>query len=260
MSVSEPLEIQPNGLIPRLEEVTPTAWDPANADMHGIFGQNSRDIRSRSFNLLRSRVLKLLDAKGWQSFAVVSATPGSGKSFIASNLAVALSRTADRIVYLFDFDLRRPSLADVFGLPIEHTINEFLTGEIESLHSVAKRLGDEKLLIFPSSPRQEATSELLSSVRMTELAAELKNLPRNVLCVVDLPPVFANDDAAIVTAKLDSYLFVIEEGRTTKTQVKESMNILAPAVCMGTVLNRYFKGLIADDYGYGGEAYGDYYR
>jgi hypothetical protein len=40
------------------------------------------------------------------------------------------------------------------------------------------------------------------------------------------------------------------------------MNLLAPAVCGGTVLNRYHGGLISDDYGYGyghGGAYGDYY-
>ena len=51
-------------------------------------------------------------------------------------------------------------------------------------------------------------------------------------------------------------------GQTTGKQVRESIELLKPARCIGTVLNRY-QGGIADDYGYGyGDPYGlkNYYR
>mgnify|MGYP003581462716 CR=1 FL=1 len=53
-----------------------------------------------------------------------------------------------------------------------------------------------------------------------------------------------------------------QEGRTTPKQVKDTLNLLAPAVCAGSILNRYKAGLIGDDYGYGyghHQSYGEYY-
>jgi Mrp family chromosome partitioning ATPase len=97
---------------------------------------------------------------------------------------------------------------------------------------------------------------------MEELLHSLKQLPDNPICICDLPPAFANDDAAIITGKLDAYIMVVEDGRTTKKQIRETINMLSPATCAGTVLNRYFGGIVPDDYGYGyghSGAYGDYY-
>jgi hypothetical protein len=54
---------------------------------------------------------------------------------------------------------------------------------------------------------------------------------------------------------LDAYLLVVDHGRTTARQIDETLALMAPAQCIGTVLNRY-QGGIADAYGYG---YGDTY-
>ena len=57
------------------------------------------------------------------------------------------------------------------------------------------------------------------------------------------------------TDYLDAYLLIVDHGRSTARQIEESFALMAPARCIGTVLNRY-QGGIADDYGYG---YGDTY-
>lgn len=250
-------------VIPLPDEVPEIAWSHEEATSNCVFGFNSRDLRSRPFNLLRRRVLKQVEARGWRLFGVVSATPGVGKSFVASNLAAALSRTPDLDVYLFDFDLRKSSVARIFGVPETDTLNRFLAGEVPDLRSIVGRLEGERLIVVPAIRSAVASGELLAGQPMQLLIEAMRALPDNAICVCDLPPVFANDDAAIVAARLDTYLLVLEEGRTTKKQIKDSMNILAPGVCGGTVLNHYHGGLISDDYGYGygGTAgtYGAYY-
>jgi hypothetical protein len=40
-----------------------------------------------------------------------------------------------------------------------------------------------------------SSAELLAGARLKELFAEIRALPSNVVCICDLPPAFANDDA-----------------------------------------------------------------
>lgn len=250
------------GIIPPPEDTPAVAWARDRADELGVFGFDSRDIRSRPFNLLRRRVLRQAEARGWKLFGIVSPTPQVGKSFVASNLAAALARTPGVDVYLFDFDLRKSSVAGIFGLEETLDFNRYLSGELPTLRSVLRRLEDERLFVAPTIKSDLPSDELLAGKPMERLVEAMRRLPDNAVCICDLPPVFANDDAAIVAALLDSYLLILEEGKTTKKQVKDSMNLLAPAVCGGTVLNRYSGGLIPDDYGYGyGQRnYGEYFR
>lgn len=229
----------------------------------GLYGFDSRDIRSRPFTLLRAQLLRIARARGWRIIGITSPTPKVGKSFVASNLAAALARTPDLHTYLFDFDLRRSSIAKNFRLAGEVGVSHFLDGTINDLRQVARTIPNEQLTIFPSYPNAAASDELVASTRMDSLIAAMRQLPDNSLCLCDLPPVFANDDAVIISQKIDAYLMIVEDGVTTRKQVRDSFRLLTPTPCIGTVLNRYNAGIVSDDYGYGyGEAkrYGGYYN
>lgn len=228
----------------------------------GIYGFDSKDIRSRPFTLLRAQVLRIARARGWKIIGVTSPTPKVGKSFVASNLAAALARTPELHTYLFDFDLRRSTIARNFKLSGEVGLSHFLDGTITDLREVAKTIANEQLTIFPSFPNGAASDELVSSARMDALIAAMRQLPENTLCLCDLPPVFANDDAVVISQKIDAYLMIVEDGITTRKEVRDSFRLLSPAPCIGTVLNRYDAGLIGGDYGYGygqNKRYGGYY-
>jgi len=229
---------------------------------NGIYGFDSKDIRSRPFTLLRAQVLRIARAKKWRLIGVTSPTPRVGKSFIASNLAAALARTPDMHTYLFDFDLRRSTIARNFNLAGDIGISHFLDGTIADLRQVARSVADEHLTIFPSYPNSAASDELVASARMDSLVAAMRQLPENTICLCDLPPVFANDDAVIISQKIDAYLLIVEDGVTTRKQIRDSFRLLNPVPCIGTVLNRYDIGLTGDDYGYSyrqQKQYAEYY-
>lgn len=250
-------------VLPEPDEVRSLDWDVSSAPTLGIYGFDSRDIRSRAFNLLRSRLARLLEKNNWRTVGIVSATPGAGKSFVSSNLSAALSRLPGWQVYLFDLDLRRSTVAPNFAFKPELGINSYLSGQVDSLKPVGLRIAGENLFIFPSVASMGSSAELVAGNRMGRIIADMSRLPPRAVSICDLPPVFANDDAAIVVSSLDAYLLIVEEGRTTKKQIKDSISILSPAICAGTILNRYAGGIVGDEYGYGygnTQSYNTYYK
>jgi capsular exopolysaccharide synthesis family protein len=220
-----------------------------------IVGFDSSDGRSRSFNLLRTQVTKLMEANGWKMLGVTSATPGAGKSFTSTNLAAALSRAGSRTVILCDLDMRQGSILKQLGVEVEATLDDYLRGERDDWRVALFRVNSDRLIVLPTGSGMRDSSEMLTSGRFATLMAELRALSRDYIVLCDLPPVFANDDAMLSMRYLDAYLLVVDHGRTTARQIDETLALMAPAQCIGTVLNRY-QGGIADAYGYG---YGDTY-
>ena len=64
---------------------------------------------------------------------VTSSDMGEGKSFVAINLAVALSNELDYTVLLVDADFRNPSIHKYFGIEPEYGLSDYLTGKV-NLH------------------------------------------------------------------------------------------------------------------------------
>ncbi|MFT3975960.1 MAG: CpsD/CapB family tyrosine-protein kinase [Sphingomonas bacterium] len=216
-----------------------------------LFGFNSSDRRSRPFNLLRSQVLKIAKANGWKTIGITSATPDVGKTFTASNLAASMSRIPDQYTLLFDLDLRRSSIGKCFGLEEGPGIADYLTGGINTLDGVGRNVTGSGLIVFPAGEIVRNSAELLAGTRMKSLVEAMGRLGDDCFCLCDLPPAFANDDASIVVQQIDAYLLVIEEGKTTARQVRDAIEVLSPAPCIGTVLNRYHGPIGGDEYGFG---------
>jgi hypothetical protein len=53
-------------------------------------------------------------------------------------------------------------------------------------------------------------------------------------------------------------MMVVDAGRTNRRQITDALEMLHPAPCLGTILNRY-KGGILDTYGYSYGNYASYY-
>ena len=224
-----------------------------------IVGFQSRDIRSRAFNLLRSQIIKRMGQNGWQVLGITSAAPEAGKSFVSTNLAAALSRMPDREVYLFDFDLRRGSLARELGLMEGRGLGLFLEGKVPDLKHVGYRVGEEGFAFFPCFASLDRSAELFAGDAFASLMAGIRALPPSAIVICDLPPAFANDDTAVICQHLDSFLMVVEQGVTTKKEIVGTREMLQPTPCLGSVLNRYDGGW-SDPYGYGySDKYAKYY-
>lgn len=254
-----PLERAAAPLLPPPDRVPPFEVSMETLSDQSIYGFRNADQRGRPFRLLRSQVYKRCLEDGLKLIGVTSASPGVGKSFVAANLASSLSRLADIDVYLIDLDLHRPALATRFSVPQRMGIHDYLTGDA-GIDDVALRINEEKLVLVPGFRRDVATGELLTSPRGDALFAGLRALPENAIAILDMPPIFADDDAVIIGRHLDGFLLVVEDGRTTRKQALDTIRVLQPTPMIGAVLNRYRNQLFSDDYGYGlSYGYGGYY-
>jgi protein-tyrosine kinase len=224
-------------------------WSGVAARRRLVHGFDSRNASSRSFNLIRSKLVTLRRERNWRMLGIVSATPNVGKSFVSANLAAAMSRDPRFQTYLLDLDLRRGTIKDIFGIEPETSIVEYLEeSQTDDALSGFVPQGEE-LIIIPSVVGEVHSAELLASNRATALFRAMRNSDERNFFICDLPPVFANDDASIIMESLDGYVIVAQDGKTTQREIAAAADMLGHERLAGVVLNKYRGGLVSEGYG-----------
>jgi Mrp family chromosome partitioning ATPase len=235
--------------LPTLKDAQLLGWDSAIAKSKGIYGFDSLDARSRPFNMIRAKLQELRVQRGWRLFGVVSATPKVGKSFIAANVAAALSRDPRFTTTAIDLDLRRASLTAIFNIEPQASIRAYLEERRGADVPTAYAMEGEQLMILATTAGPIRSAELLAGSRAQALFRAMRDAADQSLFVVDLPPVFANDDAVTAMARLDAYVVVVEEGRTTTREVKDVISLIGAQRLAGVILNKYRGGVVSEGYG-----------
>lgn len=227
-------------------------------ELNKIVGFNSRDKRSRPFNLMRTQLTKKLIDENIRLIGITSATPAAGKSFLSANLAASISRVLAVPTYLVDLDLRRGCVANELGIGFEAGISDYLLGQRSDLREIGLRIEGTNLAVFPTAPVSIDSAQAIAGSRYETLVQIMREKSGGAVVIFDLPPVFANDDAVLSTRLLDGYIMVVDSGKTNRRQLTDALEMLAPVPCLGSILNRYAGGVL-DSYGYGSARYDKYY-
>jgi protein-tyrosine kinase len=213
------------------------------------------DQRADLFRVLRTNILKQLRENNWNSFFVTSAAPGAGKSWVATNLAIAIALEGNQTVLLVDADLRRPSICHHLGLQCKFGLIDFLAGVVNLEHIlVHPRI--ENFVLLPGKESKINHSELISSPKMINFIKEVKSRYESRIIIFDIPPLFVADDALLYMSYCDAALLVAEDEKNTSDELQHSMQVLEETNLLGIVLNKSRQPLPSFKYGYG--AYGHY--
>jgi protein-tyrosine kinase len=219
----------------------PVALDKAALHDNFILPQLQDAGALRAYKILRTRVLRRLEANQWRSFALTGVTAGEGKTLTAINLAIALAQDVNTWVALVDLDLQRPRIAEYLGMRSsrgEKGLSDFLQGDATFENIVYSPSDIERLAIIPNFTPMLNASETLTSPRMGELMQALEaETPRRVL-IFDMPPVLAADDVLAFAPQIDGLLLVVAEGTTDRNQLTRAKEVLAEMNLLGVVLNR----------------------
>jgi succinoglycan biosynthesis transport protein ExoP len=177
-------------------------------------------------------------AKSNKTVGVTSTLPNEGKSTVAANLARLIAHAGGKAI-LLDCDLRNPSLTRALAPEAEIGLLEVISGK-NLLTEALWTDGATSLAFLPmvAKARLSHTNEILASAAMKELVDRLREVYDYVL--IDLPPLTPVVDVRATTQIIDSYLFVIEWGRTNVDVVERALGS-APLVyerLLGIVLNK----------------------
>src|SRR5688572_20809424 len=114
------------------------------------------------YRLLRTRIKRAENGRNIRAIIVTSPAKGGGKSLTAANLALTMAQEFHQRVLLLDGDLRRPSVARMFGLGDGPGLTEVLMG-VADLESALVRLEDQHLTLLPAGSPVAQPAELLGS-------------------------------------------------------------------------------------------------
>lgn len=195
-----------------------------------------------SYDILRTKVLQLTSAHGWQRIAITSPLAGSGKTTTSINLATSLARQGDMRVILMDLDMRRPGLATLLGAPSGANVSDVLQGNV-TFGEQACRLGDG-LAVSMNHTAKQAAADLLLRRRTAEVIDEIERDFKPDFMLFDMPPLLVGDDASAFLSNVDCAILVAEAGATTTAQVDTCEKELAEQTnVLGVVLNKCRFGL-----------------
>ena len=196
---------------------------------------------SRFAELIRSLKVAADLNKGTKSNTVVAITsslPNEGKSTTAVALAQLVALAGGRAV-LVDGDLRNPSLSRKLAPKANKGLLEVIWGKLP-LSEVLWTDPATNLAFIPAVVRGRLadSSEILASEETRKVFDKLREAYDYV--IVDLSPLAPVVDVRAMTHLVDSFVFVVEWGRT-KIDVAEHVLSGAPGVyenLLGVVLNK----------------------
>lgn len=197
-----------------------------------------------SIRLLRHRVERSMD--GGKVLMVTSLLEDEGKSTVAANLALAMTRKGGRVL-LIDCDLRKPACHRVLGRrDFLFGVNDVLAGKTRPEEAVTpfKSTGMDAMFALRSGADP---GELFSS---PEMGALLRWARENYAFVVlDLPPMSAASDGESMAQLADGSLLVVRQNLAAAPGLNKAAAALAGgrAKLLGCVLNnvrstRLFSG------------------
>ncbi|WP_082368955.1 polysaccharide biosynthesis tyrosine autokinase [Arthrobacter sp. ERGS1:01] len=207
--------------------------------------------RAESFRQLRTNLQFAHVSHKSKTVLVTSSLPGEGKSTTATNLALAMAEAGQRVV-LVDADLRRPMVANYFGLEGQAGLTTALVGEAPVL-DLLQPWGMTDLHVLSSGRIPPNPSELLGSESMKQIITTLEATFDAV--VIDAPPLLPVTDAAVLAQQVGGVVLVVGCHTVRQQEVEKSLASLAlvNADILGVVLNRVpVKGPDAYSYSYYG--------
>ncbi|MFY0311244.1 CpsD/CapB family tyrosine-protein kinase [Leisingera sp. D0M16] len=215
----------------------PAAQDKARLPLVSRFRASPA---AKSFDLLRTRLLHTLKARGWKRVAVTAPAAGCGTTFSAVNLALSLARVPGSRTILMDLNFRRPGVAQALGLEAQGDLAGFLSG--------STRMEDQFLRPLPSlaaglnQTADQDAAELLHSGTCAEALDRMMLRSGADTALFDLPPVLEHDDTAAFLPQVDAVLLVSDGTSTSAAQLAACERMLAGHTeLLGVVLNRARK-------------------
>jgi len=212
---------------------------------------------AEAYRVLRTNLLFGRDDDSKNTFTVISAGAGEGKSTTILNLAVIFAQSGDKIL-LVDSDLRRPSLHKRLGVSNSKGLTSVLLGQSTPEEAI-QTTSEENLHFLPSGKLPSSAMGIMNSPKLEQFAKDMAK--RYDYVFFDAPPIMGVSDASILAKMMDLTILVIQYRK-----YPQAMNIRAKqtvdkvnGTLAGVVMNNINIAQDSYYYYYTGYQYGGHY-
>lgn len=209
--------------------------------------EDNESLAAERFRFLGVRLRHLRRERQLQTVLITSTIPHEGKSMVSANLACILARKAEQKVLLIEGDLRRPALAQMFGLSKLPGICEWLHGNKNQVTDIY-RLEGPGIWMLPAGNVAGNPLESLQSGRLPLLMEQLSAMFDWI--IIDSPPVLPLADTSVWSRLADGILLVTRQGTTAKKQLQKGLEALDQKKVIGALLNCSQSAAHSENYYY----------
>lgn len=201
-----------------------------------------------AYRVLRTNLLFSKETGSVRSIVVGSMSPGEGKSFTSTNLAITLAQQKSNTL-LIDADLRRGVLHNTFNCPKKPGLTNYLTG-VAPLSSVLNETYIPNLSLITCGSMIPNPSEILGSLRMQKFIEGITK--RFDFVIFDTPPLNAATDAVVLGTLVDGVAIVVRAGISNGDVVRRRLEMFqnVQAKMMGVILNGAGAEVAHEGYSY----------
>jgi len=197
---------------------------------------NLDSINVKAFYELKANIQFQCAEKESKVIMIASEEKKVGKSTTAAYLSLVLAKSGKKTI-LIDCDQKNSNIHNIFKLPNEKGLVNFLSGDI-NLESAVNTTKQENLTILTSGPLSLNYAELFVSSKFDELIQSLKKDFDYV--IMDTSPLTEGADAVALSKYVDGCVLVVKYGQTERKSALKAKEILrkANANIIGIFLNR----------------------
>ena len=188
-----------------------------------VVNEGNRNIINEAFRVLRSNMDFMASKDNNQHvFVLTSFNPGSGKSFLAINIAISFAIKKKKILVI-DGDLRHRTVSSYVDSP-NKGLSDYLNNQIEDWKEIiVSYKGYTNLHILPIGTIPPNPTELLEDSKLAMLIEALR--PEYDYIFIDCPPVDIVADAQIIEKGADRTIFVVRSGLLDRSMLSELENM-----------------------------------
>jgi polysaccharide biosynthesis transport protein len=157
-----------------------------------------------------------------QAVLVTSSLPGEGKTTVAVNLALALSKHGKTC--LVDADLRRPCIAATCGVLSDKGLGDVLLEPVVLEDALVSMENAPNLVVLPGGEPSNDRAHLIATASMKLVLDSLRE--RFDFIIIDSSPIIAYAEGRILSSLTDGIIFVARSGVTPGPAMVRSMELL----------------------------------
>lgn len=168
---------------------------------------------------------------------VCSPHPGEGKTYCATNLAIALAAERGLEVLLVDADVVKPSVTQRLGIEAEYGLMDALADPAIAPESLVIRTDIEGLFVLPAGTATSRDAEYLASARTAAVLDRLTQGAPDRIVIFDTPPALAASPAAELAKHVGQALLVVRADETSRAALEDAQQLLSACADIKLLLN-----------------------